>query len=344
MKKYLLPETGNFYKANFHCHTNLSDGTLTPEEVKELYRSLGYSIVAYTDHDIFIRHPELCDDTFLALNGFEVETNSGPLKTKGGFDTDKTCHFCCIALGPDTELQPCWHRSRYQFRNAVKNKELVKYDQSQPDYERVYSSEGISDNMTKIRNAGFFVTYNHPSWSLEDYGEYMGYHGMHAMEMFNGACLAEGYDDYNPRVYDDILRGGEKIYCVGGDDNHNPVRKKGTPMYDSGWAFTVIKAEKLEYRTVTDAILAGNFYASEAPEIYELWYEDGKVHIKCSDAYRINYNTGRRYAWSAICEEGKELTEATFDVKPNDIYFRLTVTDKKGKHACTNAYFVNDII
>ena len=45
MRKYLLPETGSFYKANLHCHTVLSDGNKTPEEVKEAYQKLGYSIV-----------------------------------------------------------------------------------------------------------------------------------------------------------------------------------------------------------------------------------------------------------------------------------------------------------
>ena len=33
MKKFLLPENGNFYKANLHCHTNISDGKRTPEEI-----------------------------------------------------------------------------------------------------------------------------------------------------------------------------------------------------------------------------------------------------------------------------------------------------------------------
>ena len=35
MKQYLLPEKGQFYKANLHRHTVVSDGTLTPEEVKQ---------------------------------------------------------------------------------------------------------------------------------------------------------------------------------------------------------------------------------------------------------------------------------------------------------------------
>ena len=71
MKKFLLPESGNYYKANLHCHTNISDGNRTPEEIKSAYKAHGYSIVAYTDHDVFIPHPELCDESFLALNSME---------------------------------------------------------------------------------------------------------------------------------------------------------------------------------------------------------------------------------------------------------------------------------
>ena len=342
MKKYLLPETGNFYKANLHCHSTLSDGNLSPEEIKALYKSLGYSIVAYTDHDVFIPHPELCDSDFLALNGFEVETNESH-KPGTPFDLIKTCHFCAIALDPETVIQPCWHRTNYLFGNAVNQREKVKFDESQPDYERHYGGEGITDNMTKIREAGFFVTYNHPTWSIEDYSDYMGYHGMNAFEMFNGSCNASGYEDYNPRVYDDMLRGGERIYCIGADDNHNSSWSVGTRRYDSGWAWTTIKADKLDYKTVTDAMLAGNFYASEGPEIHELWYEDGKVHVKCSDADRITYISDNRHRSTVLAAQGEYVNEAVFELRDWDRYFRLTVTDKQGKNACTNAYFVDEL-
>ena len=69
MKKHLISENGKFYKANLHCHTTISDGKMTPEEVKEYYRERGYSVVAFTDHCIMLPHPELNDDSFLALNG-----------------------------------------------------------------------------------------------------------------------------------------------------------------------------------------------------------------------------------------------------------------------------------
>ena len=51
MRRYLLPETGSFYKANLHAHSTVSDGGLTPSELKERYRAKGYSILALTDHE-----------------------------------------------------------------------------------------------------------------------------------------------------------------------------------------------------------------------------------------------------------------------------------------------------
>ena len=341
MKKYLLPEQGSFYKANLHCHTDLSDGRKTPAEVKEIYKSLGYSVVAYTDHDVMIPHPELCDENFLALNAFEAEINEP--KEVSERRSRKTCHICFIALDPDNVTQPCWNRDKYFFGNAKISKELVKFDENEPDYVRVYSSAGISNFMKKVREKGFFVTYNHPSWSIEDYSNYMGYEGMHAFEMFNGSCNVAGFEDYNPRVYDDMLRGGKRIYCIGADDNHNkhPV---GSRRCDSGAAFTVIKAKSLAYRDVTDALLAGSFYASEGPEIKELYFEEGKVTIKCSAADRVLLSCGTRANQIAYGEESTPLTEACFTLSPDCMYFRLTVVDEKGRHACTNAYFMDELL
>ncbi len=338
MKKILLGGK-NSYKANLHCHTTISDGRKTPEEVKELYKKLGYSVVAYTDHDVLIPHPELCDDTFIALNGFEVEVNEP--KT-GDFSIKKTCHICFIGIDKDNVMQPIWHREKYLFGNAPKYRDLVKFDESLPDFVREYSGEGISKIMQTARDKGFFVTYNHPTWSMESYPEYMSYHGMHAMEIFNGACISAGYDDYNPRVYDDILRGGERIFAVGGDDNHN-VHPDSSRHSDSGWAYTVIMADKLDYRTVTKALECGSFYASEGPEIKEVWYEDGKIHITTSEADRITCSADIRFAKSALAEGGAALTEAEFTLPENFGYVRLTVTDKMGRHATTNAFFEEDI-
>ena len=172
MRKYLLPETGNFYKANLHCHTTISDGHKTPEEIKEIYKNKGYSVVAYTDHAILIpHHKELSDDTFLALNGVELEINKkyDPPAWK------KACHICYISLEPDNENTPAWDRSgKYLWGNTENYFNEVRYDETEPDFERVHSPECLSEMMGRLgRDKGYFVTYNHPTWSYEDYNDYM---------------------------------------------------------------------------------------------------------------------------------------------------------------------------
>ena len=134
-----------------------------------------------------------------------------------------------------------------------------------------------------------------------------------------------------------MLMGGERIFCIATDDNHNA-------RSDSFGGFTMIKADELSYKALTDSLLAGNFYASEGPEIKELWYEDGKVHIRTSDAVKITYVAGRRFARAKYPEGDETLTEATFDVAPEDICFRLSVVDKSGNKAYTNSYFIDDIV
>ena len=159
MKQYLLPENGSFYKANLHCHTVLSDGNKTPEEVKEAYQKLGYSIVAYTDHELLIPHDELTDENFLALHGFELEINEENKEWK----FLKVCHICFIGIEPDNITQPCWHRSKYFFRGNPRHREKVKIDENEPDFERHYDPECITKAMQIGRDKGFFVTYNHPT-------------------------------------------------------------------------------------------------------------------------------------------------------------------------------------
>ncbi len=332
MRKYLLPKEGSFYKANLHCHSVISDGRKTPSEIKEIYKEMGYSIVAYTDHDIFIPHNDLTDSTFLALNGFEVE-----LKNKKGI-ASKACHLCYIAMNERIDTQPMWNEE-YLFGNAPKYKEQVKYDKDKPPHIRSYNSECINDMIETGKREGFFVTYNHPTWSRESYPEYISYSGMDAMEILNG-CITEGYDEYNPRVYDDLLMSGKRLWCIGADDNHN-IFPKGSRRWDSGVAYTVIKAERLEYNAVTAAMKQGSFYSSEGPEIYELYIEDGELYIKCSAADRIVCTFDVRKRGVVFDEDGEGVTEAWFALKPEYGYARITVTDKAGKHACTNAYFLD---
>lgn len=338
MRKYLLPQKGKFYKANLHSHSNISDGIFSPEELKQLYKSHGYSVFAYTDHDVFIPHHELTDDDFLALAGFEAE-----FFIERGNPFVKTCHVCFLAKSPDMEIQPCWNEKDLIIGNAANYIGKIKYDKKEPPFIRTYTPECINTMIKKARDVGFFVTYNHPTWSQESYEQYSKYEGMHAMEIYNNDCQILGYQSYVPGIYEDMLRLGKKIFAIATDDNHNK-HPQGDGKFDSFGGFTMIKAEELKYEAITDALFAGNFYASQGPEIFELYLENGKIHVTCSDAVMILLNTAYRTAQSVYARPGEVLNGASFDYNESDGYLKITVKDVNGKYADTNAYFLEDIL
>ena len=103
MRQYLLPKEGTFYKANLHCHSSVSDGSLSPAELKAAYQSKGYSILAITDHEWMVPHPELNGPDFLALTAYEMTVRDGKVTTPDNriihmnlYAPDSSCtrHIC----------------------------------------------------------------------------------------------------------------------------------------------------------------------------------------------------------------------------------------------------------
>ena len=338
MRKYLLSKEGNFYKANLHCHTNLSDGKLSPEEVKELYKSHGYSVVAYTDHDLFIPHHELTDESFLALSGFEAEFN----EKYPGNRYIKTCHICFVAKSPEMDIQPCWNEAYAYIGNSKKHHDKIKYDTTNSPFKREHTPECINTMISEARKAGFFVTYNHPAWSMENYEQYINYNSMNAMEILNYGCERMGFPAYAESIYDDMLRSGKKIFAIAADDNHNK-ELPGSPYSDSFGGYVMVKAHELKYESIMESIFNGNFYASGGPSIYDLYIEDGKIYVTCSGATKITLNTAHRSTKTVIAEENNLITSAVFDYNDDDVYLRITVIDSRGKCAFSNAYFVGTL-
>ena len=71
------------------------------------------------------------------------------------------------------------------------------------------------------------------------------------LSICNFASIDEGCPDFVPYIYDEMLRAGKRIFCIGADDNHNTTERW---EHDSFGAFTVIRADRLDYRTVTAAM------------------------------------------------------------------------------------------
>lgn len=338
MRKHLLPVADNFYKANLHVHTTVSDGQMTPEEIKRAYMERGYSVVAFTDHEIMVPHPELTDDNFLAITSSEISVNKRV-----------DCDFCytkCYHLNiySPEESKNCFNsfdKSKLWLEHSLK---FITPEQENKSAGRVYTLDCINEEIRKANEEGCLVSYNHPVWSLQDYSDYSELKGLWGVEVYNTACARNGYLD-NTGPLDDLLRKGERIAPLCTDDAHK--------LCDCFGGFTMIGAEALTYDKIFAALKNGDFYASTGPEFREISIEDGIVKISSSPVSFISLTTDCRHTFVKR-SDSDSLTEACFDigwflelckrsVNPNP-YIRITLTDGSGQSAYSRAYFVDELL
>lgn len=336
MKKILLTSKNNFFKGNMHCHSNFSDGKMSPEELKKYFKDRGYAFLAITDHEFTYNHAELDDQDFITITSTELSIKEFQNVSTRDYRKMKVCHLNLYAKAQDNDLTPCYNEfcdkySRGELRAKIKARHHENYD-------RIYSAEGINDVIRIANENGFFVTYNHPRWSLENYAQYSKYEGLWGVEVINGSCNVMGIHEYNINVHDDLLRDGKRVFISAGDDNHS---ESGD---DACLAYVMVNTEKkLSYSAIIDALLSGSFYTSEGPEIRELYVENGMVYIKTSDAKIISLSTEGRRSAAKRADEGVCVNEAVFELCDDDGYFRIDVLDEKGRRADSQAYFINEL-
>lgn len=242
MFSYIAPGAKQ-YRANLHSHTNLSDGTLTPEQMVQAYKEKGYSILAITDHEAPYDHTALSTDDFLMLTGYEAYIRPSPTCE---FDLFKPeIHLNLLAKDPHNTAIIGWDPNfcKYMPLEVAEHQREHKGDLGP----RKYSREYIQRFIDTARASGYLVTYNHPCWSMEAEEDTLSYDGCFSLEVFNtGSEKISGYE-CNMALYDKFLRKGKFLYVHGADDNHNKA-PFGDLMCDSFGSWTQILAEELTYR------------------------------------------------------------------------------------------------
>ena len=331
--KHLLPAVPKFYKASLHTHSTVSDGKMTPQEVKEHYQAAGFSILALTDHHIVSAHPELNGPDFLALTSIELGLDSEDYAPPASF-FGQTYHFNLIAKDPDNLWQP-YPPKKIEEKNRL-HAEKAHWDQR----ERICSVECANEILARANEEGFLAVYNHPTWSKQSYPDYAPLKGLWALEIRNTHNVLNGYDDNNHRVYQDLLEQGNRLAVVACDDTHRP--------HTVGGSWTMIGAKELTYSAVIEAMEKGDLYATCGPVLHSLTIDGDILTVTCDPAAEITVQTQARFAKR---EAGDGITKAEIDLSvwkqksagnPN-AFFRVTVTAADGTYAATRAYFLDEL-
>ena len=330
----LLGKNKRFYKANLHCHSTKSDGGATVEQIKEIYKRNGYSVVAFTDHDAIHSNSHLNDEDFLAITSFELSIKEDPNLSTLVSHKMRCAHFNLFALEENNLTTPCYSPIYDKYKTEWS--EEVKYDGV---YERKLTPECVNDIIGTAHEKGFLICLNHPSWSLLDATDYLAYEGLDMLEIYNHGCRLLGHPD-DESALDVMARHGKAPFCVAADDNHSG-RSLGSYGSDSLGGWVMIDSAALSYSEIMNALKRGDFYASCGPEIYSIVRDGDSVTVSCSPADRVYLSTDSRVRCSSISQEGEFLREATFKLKGCFDKFRIVVEDKRGKKAYSQFFNVN---
>ena len=314
----LLRANGPFYKANLHCHTTLSDGKMTPEQVREWYRSHGYSIVAFTDHSKYAVYPELRSEDFLPVPGVEVaftclDANNPPLKYR-------LCHMNFIPRDPGTAV----------------------YTPEEPTYDLGVMNRYIA----RMKRDGWLCTLNHPGWSLQTTEEISGLMGLDGFEVYNHTSHALDNNGDGQAHYALYLNSGRRAWAVATDDNHAGFDTDGRVCAadDTLGGWIMISMPALSHADFVESFEHGRFYASTGPAIHRLYIDEARdaAILDCSPVKRVivkGVHTVRPYR---LIARGDDITHAEIplaDIRRREPFFRLELATQSMQRAYSQPWW-----
>jgi hypothetical protein len=184
----------------------------------------------------------------------------------------------------------------------------------------------------------------HTYWSGLRADQWEDCEGLVGIEVWNAGCELEiGRGDASLH-WDEALERGKNLFALATDDSHHPG-------FDSGFAWTWVRAAEKSQEAVLDALRTGSFYGSTGPEIQGVEIEEDAIVVRCSPAESVTLVSSRARGARAnagrlgypnnsqiLLRDTAGLITACRLEKPwNTPYGRVEVADTNGRRAWTNS-------
>ncbi len=171
--------------------------------------------------------------------------------------------------------------------------------------------------------------------------------GLLGIEVWNSGCELELGRGDSSLHWDEVLERGRALTALATDDSHHPG-------YDSGFAWTWVRASERTQDSILAALAAGDFYGSTGPEIHAVDVSEDDVVVRCSPAAAVTLYSGRwrgaranegRLGYpnnSEVLEQDAEgrLTAVRLRRPYEAPYGRVEVLDRHRRKAWTNALWI----
>ena len=203
--------------------------------------------------------------------------------------------------------------------------------------------EPLADVVAWIVANGGVPYIAHTYWSGLRADQWEDCEGLLGLEVWNTGCELEVGRGDSSLHWDEALERGRLLYGLVTDDSHHPG-------YDSGFAWTMVRAAERSQAAVLDALRTGSFYGSTGPEIVSLELDDDAVVVRTSPARSVTLVSSRRVgaranagrlgypnASQVLERDANGLITACRLERPWEApYGRLEVADAEGGRAWTN--------
>jgi hypothetical protein len=157
----------------------------------------------------------------------------------------------------------------------------VEADPEPPD-----SFAPLQEVVDWIRANGGLPYLAHTYWSGLRTDEWERCEGLLGIEVWNAGCELEiGRGDASTH-WDEALERGAQLQGLATDDSHHPG-------YDSGFAWTMVRAAERSQEAVLAALRDGRFYGSTGPTIESVEIDGNAVVVRSSPAQSVTLVSSR---------------------------------------------------
>lgn len=297
-------------KGNLHCHTNVSDGDTSPDEVCKLYADAGYDFLSITDHNVFVDPVTVKSHGLLLIPGEE------------------------LSMVPEEDHGIPLHVNGFGLKRTITvERGFTRLETLQNCIDGIVAEGGIA----QLNHPNFYYAFDHEIMEKTS--------DCFLFEVCSGHPLTFEEGDENhvsvEYMWDHMLSSGKLIYGTGVDDGHTYTYTdpaKANPFK----AWIMADVEELTVEEVLAALWRGDFYASSGVELEDIvqgWQSTSKVVIVPQP--------GLSYVTQFISNDGEVLHESSeiepcFEMLADDkhTYLRMKVIASDGTCAWTQPMFV----
>lgn len=297
-----------WFKGQLHLHTNKSDGNATPQEAAEIYKSLGFDFIVFTDHNISYKPNEALTtpiDNLLIIQGIEFTYGA-----ENRLGVIAPVHANGIGVAQTLSVKQSKTVSE-MFEDIV---DITYENNAIPTINHPNFGEGFTD--VEIANI--------------DKPYLLEIANMHPYVFSEGTMSMPSCET----IWDRLLSEGKQILGTATDDAHfyQPEQKgkRGYPNF--GWI--VCDAKDLTEESILNAIRNGDFYASIGIEIDKYKVSKDSVFVS------VKSIPNEKYQILFIGKNGKILKSIigksalyTFKNIPDEEYVRVKIISDTDKAA-----------